>query len=699
LWTVTAVAGAAAIASVGSAGAVVGFAAFGIALATALTARRAPVATVVVGAGIVNALLRLDLPGPHGLESAVAAIVLAPICVSGYRRLQRRTRRRARLSAAVAAVAASGLVLLGVVVVAMARPGLERGASHAAAGLAAARTAEQGEATRQLAASEEAFSGAAGTLGAWWLRPAELVPVVSQHVRALTTAATSGRQLAAAGSEVAKATDLAGVRIRDGQIPLEPIRALAPPLARAGADVSRAVADLRQVRSPWLVGPVSTRLDDNLGRLADSERSLQTSSELVEVLPGLLGAGGERRWFLAVQTPAEARATGGFIGNFGEITSTDGRLDLPRFGRIGELNAAGDPANRRLLAPEDYLARYERFNVATTWQSVNLSPHFPSVAKVIASLYPQSGGRPVQGVVAIDPAGIAAFLELTGPLTVPSWPEPLTAQNAERVLLYDQYVRFGDNSDRVNFLGEATALLWRRITSGELPAPETIVKVLGPAVEGKHLLISSLDHDEDAALARAGLNGQLRPPAYDSLAVVTQNATGNKIDWFLEREVDYQVDVDPATGAVSGRLRVTLRNQAPPAGLPGYLIGSALTPPLPTGTNRTYLSIYTPWNLTRASIGGAGATMESESEQGFRVYSAFVDIPPQGSLDVEVDLAGGLPGPGPYRLDLHAQPLVKPDTVTVTAAVAGKGAQPEVRRLVLRGDERLRFGRVLNNAG
>lgn len=690
LWTVTAVAGVAAAAAIGSPGAALGLAGFGIALATALTARRAPVATVVVGACVVNALLRLRLPGPHGLESAIAAGLVAVVAVSGYRRLQRQTRRRARRSAAVAGAVAFVLALLGAVSLAMARPGLERGALHAARGLAAARAANQQEAGAQLAISEEAFATAAGTLGAWWVRPAELIPVVSQHVRALTTAASTGRQLAAAASQVARATDLGGIRIRDGQIPLEPIRALGPPLAAAERDVSAAVVDLGQVRSPWLVGPVSNRLDDNLRRLADSQRSLQTSSKLVEVLPDLLGAGGERRWFLAVQTPSESRATGGFIGNFGEITATDGRLGLPRFGRIGDLNSGGDPARRRLLAPDDYLARYSRFDVATTWQNVNLSPHFPSVTKVIASLYPQSGGQPVQGVVAIDPAGIAAFLQLTGPLTVPSWPEPLTAENAERILLYDQYVRFGDSSDRVNFLGEATQLLWQRITSGELPGPERIVKVLGPAVAGKHLLVSSLDEDEDAALASAGLNGELRPVEDDALAVITQNASGNKIEWFLEREVDYYVDVDARTGDIAGRLRVTLRNQAPPAGLPSYLIGNEVKSPLPVGTNRLYLSIYTPWNLAGATIAGAPASMESEIEQGRSVYSAFLDIAPQSTVDIELRLVGRRALPEPYFLDLHAQPVVKPDKVTVTAT--SNGRSPEVRRLVLRRDERLRFG-------
>lgn len=687
--TVTVVAAAAGLAAIGTVGGLVGLAAFGFAAATTLTARRAPVATVVVGAAIANAVLRLRLPGPHGLESLLAATLVAIVCISGHRRLRRKTRRRARNGAALASAAIVVLSIVGVVAAAAARPGLERGTAHASQGLEAAKQAEQQQAKDELATAEEAFEDAARTLGAFWVRPAELVPVLSQHVRALTTAASSGRNLASAGGKVAEATDLSGMRIRDGQIPLAPVRALAPPLAAAERDVSKALVALRRVDSDWLVPPVSLRLDDNVGRLVDSRHSIETSRQLVDVLPALLGADGERRWFLAIQTPAEGRATGGFIRNFGEITATDGRLDLVRFGRTDELNRAGDPATKKLVGPADYLARYERFDVAHTWESVNLSPAWPAVTEVIAGLYPQSGGLPIDGALAIDPAGIAAFLQLTGPLTVPAWPEPLTATNAERILLYEQYIRFGDIADRVDFLGDAAEVLWSRLMTGELPPPEQIVKVLGPAVASKHIFISSLDDKEERALSRARLNGDVRPLRSDGLAVVTQNASGNKIDWFLERNVDYRVNINGAASSIEAKVKVTLRNGAPPGGLPAYIIGNSVEPHLPTGTSRLYVSIYSPLRLAGSRVDGKSATMESELELGRWVYSTFVDIPPQRSLELELDLVGRTDAVETYELDLHAQPLVTADHVRFE--LTWDDRYPVRRQFVLSGDRTLEF--------
>ena len=664
-WTMAVAAGAAAAASVPSPEPLLGFAAVGAAVAAALTARRTPVLTALVGLALVNAVLRLRLPGPAVTEVFAALAVLAPVCLSGYRRLRRETQRRLRNGVFVTAVPVVAVALLGAVALALARPALEEAIRHASAGLSAARSADEERANDELEAAADSFRAAAQPLGAWWARPASAIPVVGPHLRALRVAATTGVDLAVAGERVAAATNLAGIRVSQGQVPVEGIAALEAPLVGASDDVAEALHRLRSARSPWLLPPVARRLDANVSRLADADRSLRTSRDVVAVLPRMLGAGGPRRWFLAIQTPSEARGSGGFIGNYGEIVADGGRLKLARFGRIGELNQGGDPARRVLGGPADYVARYGRFAVANTWQNVTLSPDFPSVTKVIANLYPQSGGQPIDGVIAVDPAGVAALLRLTGPLQVPPWPEPITPDNAERILLYEQYVAL-QGQVRLDFLGDASRLLWERLTSGDLPGAGEIVKALGPAVRGKHLLVSAVDATEDAALARAGANGAMAPVRGDALSVITQNASGNKIDWFLRRQVQYRPRVDPTTGALSAQLAITLENDAPASGLPDYLIGNALPSMPPPGTNRLYLSVYTPWGLTGARINGVPATMESERELGRSVYSTYLDVAPRAKVVLELDLEGRYPRTGGYLLDLHSQPLVTPDRVTVS---------------------------------
>jgi hypothetical protein len=113
---------------------------------------------------------------------------------------------------------------------------------------------------------------------------------------------------------------------------------------------------------------------------------------------------------------------------------------------------------------------------------------------------------------------------------------------------------------------------------------------------------------------------------------------------------------------------VTLDNTSPAGGVPGYIIASLIRPPLPMGTNRLYLSVYTPWRVTAATSGGRALGLESERELGRNVFSTYVELPPGSSTRVELELAGNLPDVAagrPYVLDVHAQPLVRPDRLTV----------------------------------
>jgi len=133
-------------------------------------------------------------------------------------------------------------------------------------------------------------------------------------------------------------------------------------------------------------------------------QATRTAAEAARLAPALLGGQGRRRYLLLVQNNAESRATGGYIGNYGVLGLDDGALRLERFGQPSELPRRVD-ARRPLRAPADYVRRYGRLVAANPWAYANMSPDYPTVAAVIADLYLRSDGRPVDGVIAVDPSG------------------------------------------------------------------------------------------------------------------------------------------------------------------------------------------------------------------------------------------------------------------------------------------------------
>ena len=151
------------------------------------------------------------------------------------------------------------------------------------------------------------------------------------------------------------------------------------------------------------------------------------------------GGAAPRRYLVAVTSPNETRNSGGFMGGYAELTVTNGLIEKTASGSISELNSAGDALGRTLTGTPEFSERYGTYVPARFLQNATASPDLPTTAKVLAELYPQAGGAPLDGVILLDPAGLAALLELSGPVTVEGIDRPITSENVEAFLLKRQY--------------------------------------------------------------------------------------------------------------------------------------------------------------------------------------------------------------------------------------------------------------------
>jgi hypothetical protein len=412
------------------------------------------------------------------------------------------------------------------------------------------------------------------------------------------------------------------------------------------------------------VGPVATQLS----KVSDEVDRILPQADLASsgaaVAPGLLGGDGTRHYFVAFTTEAESRGLNGFMGNWAELTAQDGKLTLSRSGRVAELNDAPGADQRVVTEPADYATNYDRFKPGTHLQDVTVSPDLPSVADVIGQLYPKMGGEPVDGVIVVDPYGLAALLNFTGPIQVQGSPEPLTPDNAADILVRRQYVDFATRADRADFLDQASTKTFEQLTTGDIPGPEKLGSVLGPAVQDKHLMFSATRPDEQSFLEQLGASGAFpaATPDRDFFAVTSQNSANNKIDVFLHRTISYESTYDPGSGRTTSKAVITLRNDAPASGLPDAVIGSN-DRGLPLGTNRLLLSFYSPLDLVDSRIDGTHEGFETQRELGYRVFRHYIGIPPGGTVTVELDLAGTIDAGPDYRLAVGVQPMVNADSI------------------------------------
>jgi UDP-N-acetylmuramyl pentapeptide phosphotransferase/UDP-N-acetylglucosamine-1-phosphate transferase len=497
-----------------------------------------------------------------------------------------------------------------------------------------------------------------------------LVPGLSSNLNASRTLVAVGTQLAVAGIDLAQVADIELVGTGSGHVPLDRLKRLTPALDRAVDVVERSRGQIGRLQVNFLLPPLSSAVRELSGRLERETRATTLAAESAHLLPAILGDGGTRRYFLAFQNNAELRGTGGFMGNWGEVVGEGGRLRLERFGRLEELNEAGTRP-RVLTSAPGFFDRWRMFNPGEFWEQVNVSPDFPTTARLISELYPQSGGSPIDGVIAVDPPGLSAMLKLTGPVTLPNWPVPIASDNVVDITLRQAYEKFPQDQ-RVAFLGDLARQVAEAFTRADLGRPAQVTAALGSAAGDGHLLVWMARPEEQALIARLGIDGSIDELKGDSLLVVNQNLAANKVDSFFRRHVRYDVTLDPShsPAALQGRLEVIMDNDAPATGLSPQVLGP-YDDRFQAGENRTYVSVYSPFADGTATVDGRPVTLENQPDLGRTAQSTILSIPSKSSTTLAVDLEGEvkLSDGGWYRLDLFHQPSLTPDDVEISVAV------------------------------
>jgi hypothetical protein len=495
---------------------------------------------------------------------------------------------------------------------------------------------------------------------------ARRVPYVSQHVAALVGVLERAGAVADQASVTAGLASSDELAVAGGRIELDAVRALVNPLARLDERLAELDAEIDQHLDSPLVPALKDRLED-LGRDAQrAHREASIGATAAKAVPLVLGADGPTRYLVLFTSPAEARGRFGFPGSFAEVTFDDGRFQLGEQGTTSEVfrDDRFDPAAFALQ--DEQLSPYLGYGVTSSMLSATIPPDFPTVAGVVAEQWRQSGRQPLDGVVRMDPAALAVLLDLTGPVTVPTVGQRLTADNLEQFLLFDQYVQFpASQAPRREVLDTVADLTFQRLVSAALPPPRTLVQLFAPVVEAGHLDVHAFAAEARRLFDGSGLSGRFDAEATDELSLMTINNVGNKIDSFLDTDLTYAADVDH--DQLTGSVTIEATNGAPASGLPDYVIGSSTTPPLPRGTNRSTLLLYTRVRPVAVTIDGQRQERTRIEAVGDRYLTQVpVLLGPGGSATVVVDLAGRLPeGSGPYELRLLPGGTASPTTYHV----------------------------------
>ena len=286
--------------------------------------------------------------------------------------------------------------------------------------------------------------------------------------------------------------------------------------------------------------------------------------EFVDVAPQLLGADRPRTYLLLFQNEDELRATGGFLSAVGRVT-----IDA---GQIISLTVEDSYAVDDFTTPyPDAPAPLRDYMGIDLWvfRDSNWSPDFPVAARQAISLYTQTRGGTIDGVIALNQQVVEALVDGLGPLTI----DGQTIANAQAMR---DYMRAAwapsDQSSRHRVDGAAQELHQPRHAGAARSSVErrgdvnwqTLGQALNRVLHSRDLLITLTDPQLNEPLRLAQLDGSLRSAASDFVMVVDTSMGFNKVSTVMQQALQYTVTL-ATDRAPQAELTIVYTNTNPPA--------------------------------------------------------------------------------------------------------------------------------------
>lgn len=199
-----------------------------------------------------------------------------------------------------------------------------------------------------------------------------------------------------------------------------------------------------------------------------------------------------------------------------------------------------------------------------------------------------------------------------------------------------------------------------------------LLEALGNGVQERRIMVYSNNSQEQKILETTALGHQLPGTSAPYMNVTVGNVAGNKIDYYLRREISY------TAGSCEGQSRestatISLTNTLDDLSLPEYVIGSLGAPQAKLAKGTSLANVQ--FTLTKGAVlqeltvNGKSVLYSTGTLYGHPVVFTQVPIPAGETVEVKAALAEPTSAHG--EAVVPVQPLVDNPTPTVDVPVCG----------------------------
>ncbi len=480
----------------------------------------------------------------------------------------------------------------------------------------------------QLDAARAEFEAADVALSSPLFGPITVVPVIGRQLRSVRALSSAAGTVSGVGSSFI--TQVHGVLHQPHGAGPDRVTSLRS-LAVVSATAQHQLTNVDTGPSQALVAPLASKHDEFTGQLDEARSRLTKAAGVSAAVATILQ--GPQTYLVLASNNAEMRAGSGAFLDVGTATMSNGTVHMSSFEPSGDhpLPVGAVPVTGDLQRNWGWL------NPSLDLRNLGLTPQFDVTAPLAARMWTALTGQTVDGVLALDVAGLEKLLEATGPVVVDG--QTIGAGNVEQFLLHDQYAGLSDNAADANDRQDALGALSRAVLDqlqGQSIDLTSLAKAMTGAVAGRHLMVWSSDPAHQAAWVASGVSGSLTPR---SVAFSLINLGGNKLDQYMPVRVD--VSTAPAGSDTKVTMTARVVNNTPP-GESQFIAGPFPGVPVSYGGYRGLVAVNLPAAASHLSLTGAGPLAVKGAEGPTWLLAAPITVPQGATSTVTVQFV--MPG-------------------------------------------------------
>ncbi|MCX6761329.1 MAG: DUF4012 domain-containing protein [Candidatus Moranbacteria bacterium] len=292
----------------------------------------------------------------------------------------------------------------------------------------------------------------------------------------------------------------------------------------------------------------------------DEQKELSVLNTLVDNFTQKDGK--TKTFMLLLQNNMELRPGGGFLGQYAIIKIKDGEVLSSYFEDANLLD-------QRIQAKIPTPYPFERMMSLKNWKfrDSNFSPDFPTNVAKAEYFYRLSGrgSSDFDGVIAVNSQVLNDILKLTGPVTVPGYNVELNSDNAFlklEELVEKQYIMNPsiDTQNRKAVMKQLLPIIINKLfTFGNI---SKLTELAHQEFRSKNVMVNFKDENLQALSASVFWTGEVAKDwGGDYLMMVDANMGALKTDYYMKREINY--DIDLTTEKPTVNLEILYKNTAP----------------------------------------------------------------------------------------------------------------------------------------